>query len=131
MARRVLQKDQIVKLIVGAGQASPSPPVGPALGSKGVKSMDFCKVWTANASKQQELRSNLLIGVQRKNSKLRPRHTNPSASHSPPRSILQLRASNTTNSIPSSVRSRSSSNKEQAERCRKHCWTAFQSGLGG
>ncbi|KAF7535856.1 hypothetical protein G7054_g5031 [Neopestalotiopsis clavispora] len=27
--------DQIVKLIVGAGQASPSPPVGPALGSKG------------------------------------------------------------------------------------------------
>ena len=36
--------DSIVKLIVGAGQASPSPPVGPALGSKGVKSMDFCKV---------------------------------------------------------------------------------------
>jgi Ribosomal protein L11, N-terminal domain len=44
MARRALQKDVIVKLIVGAGQASPSPPVGPALGSKGVKSMDFCKV---------------------------------------------------------------------------------------
>ena len=37
-------KDQIVKLIVGAGQATPSPPVGPALGSKGVKSIDFCKV---------------------------------------------------------------------------------------
>lgn len=36
--------DQMVKLIVGAGQASPSPPVGPALGSKGIKSMDFCKV---------------------------------------------------------------------------------------
>lgn len=44
MARNVLAKDQFVKLIVGAGQASPSPPVGPALGSKGVKSMDFCKV---------------------------------------------------------------------------------------
>ena len=44
MARRAIQRDQIVKLIVGAGQASPSPPVGPALGSKGVKSMDFCKV---------------------------------------------------------------------------------------
>ena len=44
MARKVLQKDQVVKLIVGAGQASPSPPVGPALGSKGVKSIDFCKV---------------------------------------------------------------------------------------
>ena len=38
--------DVVVKLIVGAGQASPSPPVGPALGSKGVKSMDFCKVST-------------------------------------------------------------------------------------
>lgn len=38
--------DQIVKLIVGAGQASPSPPIGPALGSKGVKSMDFCKART-------------------------------------------------------------------------------------
>jgi len=36
--------DSVVKLVVGAGQASPSPPVGPALGSKGVKSMDFCKV---------------------------------------------------------------------------------------
>ena len=44
MAKKALAKDQIVKLIVGAGQASPSPPVGPALGSKGVKSMDFCKV---------------------------------------------------------------------------------------
>lgn len=44
MAKNALQKEQFVKLIVGAGQASPSPPVGPALGSKGVKSMDFCKV---------------------------------------------------------------------------------------
>jgi len=44
MAKKMPARDQIVKLIVGAGQASPSPPVGPALGSKGVKSMDFCKV---------------------------------------------------------------------------------------
>jgi large subunit ribosomal protein L11 len=44
MSRRALQKDIIVKLIVGATNASPQPPVGPALGSKGVKSMDFCKV---------------------------------------------------------------------------------------
>ncbi|KAJ4419016.1 mitochondrial 54S ribosomal protein YmL19 [Gnomoniopsis sp. IMI 355080] len=42
--------DQMVKLIVGAGQASPSPPVGPALGSKGVKSMDFCKEFNARTS---------------------------------------------------------------------------------
>ena len=44
MSKARAATDQIVKLIVGAGQASPSPPVGPALGSKGVKSMDFCKV---------------------------------------------------------------------------------------
>lgn len=36
--------DQMVKLIVGAGGATPSPPIGPALGSRGVKSIDFCKV---------------------------------------------------------------------------------------
>ncbi|KAI7189114.1 hypothetical protein D0869_05603 [Hortaea werneckii] len=47
MARKAIAKDQIVKLIVGAGQAAPSPPVGPALGSKGVKSMDFCKEFNA------------------------------------------------------------------------------------
>lgn len=41
--------DQIVKLIVGAGSATPSPPIGPALGSKGVKSMDFCKVGTLHS----------------------------------------------------------------------------------
>jgi large subunit ribosomal protein L11 len=46
--------DQVVKLIVGAGQASPSPPVGPALGSKGVKSMDFCKVGHKSASAPQD-----------------------------------------------------------------------------
>ena len=46
MARKMPTRDQVVKLIVGAGKASPSPPVGPALGSKGVKSMDFCKVIT-------------------------------------------------------------------------------------
>lgn len=48
MSKQALAKDQIVKLIVGAGQASPSPPVGPALGSKGVKSMDFCKASLAD-----------------------------------------------------------------------------------
>lgn len=32
-----------VKLWVGAGQATPSPPIGPALGQRGVKAIDFCK----------------------------------------------------------------------------------------
>ncbi|MCJ1275720.1 hypothetical protein MMC21_003523 [Puttea exsequens] len=50
MARKAMATDQVVKLIVGAGQASPSPPVGPALGSKGVKSMDFCKEFNARTA---------------------------------------------------------------------------------
>ncbi|PVU95248.1 hypothetical protein BB559_002810 [Furculomyces boomerangus] len=33
----------ILKLLVPAQKASPSPPIGPALGQRGVKSMDFCK----------------------------------------------------------------------------------------
>ncbi|KAK7205552.1 putative 54S ribosomal protein L19, mitochondrial precursor [Myxozyma melibiosi] len=43
-------KDITVKLIVEAGKASPSPPVGPALGSKGVKAMDFCKEFNARTA---------------------------------------------------------------------------------
>ncbi|KAL8818953.1 MAG: hypothetical protein Q9223_002517 [Gallowayella weberi] len=50
MARKQLAREQVVKLIVGAGQASPSPPVGPALGSKGVKSIDFCKEFNARTA---------------------------------------------------------------------------------
>ncbi|EHY53140.1 mitochondrial 54S ribosomal protein YmL19 [Exophiala dermatitidis] len=50
MSRKIPARDQVVKLIVGAGQASPSPPVGPALGSKGVKSMDFCKEFNARTA---------------------------------------------------------------------------------
>ncbi|KAF1356506.1 ribosomal protein L11, N-terminal domain-containing protein [Delphinella strobiligena] len=50
MSKKQQAVDQIVKLIVGAGQASPSPPVGPALGSKGVKSMDFCKEFNARTA---------------------------------------------------------------------------------
>lgn len=43
-SRAVATADQVVKLIVGAGQATPGPPVGQALGSKGIKAIDFCKV---------------------------------------------------------------------------------------
>lgn len=34
-----------LKLEIGAGKANPSPPVGPALGQRGVKIMDFCKAF--------------------------------------------------------------------------------------
>lgn len=37
----------VVKLQVKGGQANPAPPVGPALGSKGVNIMEFCKQFNA------------------------------------------------------------------------------------
>jgi len=36
-----------VKLQVKAGEANPSPPVGPALGQRGVNIMEFCKAFNA------------------------------------------------------------------------------------
>ena len=44
MAKKV---DAYIKLQVAAGQANPSPPVGPALGQKGVNIMEFCKAFNA------------------------------------------------------------------------------------
>ena len=41
------QVEAIIKLQIKAGAANPSPPVGPALGSKGVNIMDFCKQFNA------------------------------------------------------------------------------------
>ena len=36
--------------MVAAGKAAPTPPVGPALGARGVKSMDFCKEFNARTA---------------------------------------------------------------------------------
>ena len=44
MAKKVLTK---IKLQIPAGQASPAPPVGPALGQHGVNIMEFCKSFNA------------------------------------------------------------------------------------
>ncbi|KAH3685733.1 hypothetical protein WICPIJ_003282 [Wickerhamomyces pijperi] len=49
-ARGGQAKNIFVKLIVNAGQAAPTPPVGPALGSKGVKAIDFCKEFNARTA---------------------------------------------------------------------------------
>ena len=46
--------DVLVKLVVGAGAATPSPPVGPALGSKGVKAIDFCKEFNARTANYEQ-----------------------------------------------------------------------------
>jgi large subunit ribosomal protein L11 len=44
MARKI---ETYIKLQVAAGQANPSPPVGPALGQHGVNIMEFCKAFNA------------------------------------------------------------------------------------
>jgi len=44
MAKKIMAQ---IKLHVTAGQANPSPPIGPALGQHGVNIMDFCKAFNA------------------------------------------------------------------------------------
>ena len=43
----------IIKLQIRGGAANPSPPVGPALGAKGVNIMDFCKQFNARTQEKQ------------------------------------------------------------------------------
>ena len=45
--------DGYVKLLVEAGKATPSPPVGPALGQRGVNIMEFCKAFNAQTQKTE------------------------------------------------------------------------------
>lgn len=49
MAKEV---EALIKLQIKAGAANPPPPVGPALGSKGVNIMDFCKQFNARTQDQ-------------------------------------------------------------------------------
>jgi large subunit ribosomal protein L11 len=43
-----------IKLQVAAGQANPSPPVGPALGQHGVNIMEFCKAFNAQTQNMEQ-----------------------------------------------------------------------------
>ena len=43
---------QILKLQIPAGQATPAPPVGPALGQAGINIMEFCKQYNAETQQQ-------------------------------------------------------------------------------
>jgi large subunit ribosomal protein L11 len=52
MAKKVIA---VVKLQCPAGQANPSPPVGPALGQHGVNIMEFCKSFNARTQDRQGL----------------------------------------------------------------------------
>jgi large subunit ribosomal protein L11 len=60
MAKKVIG---MIKLQVLAGQASPSPPVGPALGQHGVNIMEFCKAFNARTQGQEGMIIPVIITV--------------------------------------------------------------------
>jgi len=74
-----------VKLQIPAGSANPSPPVGPALGQRGVNIMEFCKAFNAQTQNMQGLVIPVIVTVYADRSFT-------FITKSPPASILLLRA---------------------------------------
>ncbi|MCH7962825.1 MAG: 50S ribosomal protein L11 [Bacteroidetes bacterium] len=62
MAKKI---DGYIKLQIPAGKANPSPPVGPALGQKGVNIMEFCKQFNAKTQDKEGLIIPVVITVYR------------------------------------------------------------------
>jgi large subunit ribosomal protein L11 len=60
MAKKVVAN---IKLQVSAGQANPSPPIGPALGQHGVNIMEFCKAFNAKTQGQEGMIIPVVITV--------------------------------------------------------------------
>ncbi len=60
MARQVMA---YVKLQIPAGQATPSPPVGPSLGQHGVNIMEFCKAFNAQTQGQPGMIIPVVISI--------------------------------------------------------------------
>jgi large subunit ribosomal protein L11 len=82
MAKKIVST---VKLQIPAGQANPSPPVGPALGQHGVNIMEFCKAFNAKTQDKQGLIIPVIITVYSDRSFTFIMKT-------PPASVLLLRA---------------------------------------
>jgi large subunit ribosomal protein L11 len=74
-----------IKLQIPAGAANPSPPVGPALGQRGVNIMEFCKSFNAQTQNMQGLVIPVIVTVYADRSFT-------FITKSPPASILLLRA---------------------------------------
>ena len=53
MAKKEKKVENIVKLQIPAGQANPSPPVGPALGQAGLNIMDFCNAFNSQTANSE------------------------------------------------------------------------------
>lgn len=60
MAKKVVGQ---IKLQVPAGQANPAPPIGPALGQRGVNIMEFCKAFNAKTQDQKGMIIPVIITV--------------------------------------------------------------------
>jgi len=60
MAKKVIGQ---IKLQLPGGQATPAPPVGPALGQHGLNIMDFCKAFNARTQKQNGIIIPVIITV--------------------------------------------------------------------
>jgi len=60
MAKKIMAQ---IKLQVTAGQANPSPPIGPALGQHGVNIMDFCKAFNAKTVNEEGMIIPVVITV--------------------------------------------------------------------
>jgi len=60
VAKKVIAE---IKLQIPAGQANPSPPVGPALGQRGVNIMEFCKAFNAKTQAQAGIITPVIITV--------------------------------------------------------------------
>jgi large subunit ribosomal protein L11 len=82
MAKKVTGQ---VKLQIPAGAANPSPPVGPALGQRGVNIMEFCKAFNAQTQNMQGLVIPVIVTVYADRSFT-------FITKSPPASVLLLKA---------------------------------------
>ena len=82
-----------IKLQVPAGQANPTPPVGPALGQHGVNIMEFCKAFNAQTQEKQGLIIPVVITVYAD-------RTFSFITKTPPASILLLGCQIVTRSVP-------------------------------
>lgn len=84
MAKKI---DGYIKLQIPAGKANPSPPVGPALGQRGVNIMEFCKQFNSKTQDEDGLIIPVVITVYRDKSFTFITKT-------PPASVLLKRAAN-------------------------------------
>jgi len=60
MAKKIAEK---FKMMIPAGQANPSPPVGPALGQRGVNIMEFCKAFNEKSKDLMGFRVPVVVTV--------------------------------------------------------------------